>query len=168
MRTEEPRAVHLKDYRAPDYRASEIALDFVLDPEATRVTATMKLARTGAPAPLVLDGEHLKLVSVAVDGRALSPDEYKIEPETLTIATVPERFTLDVVTEISPAKNTALEGLYLVKGIFCTQCEAEALGALPISSTGRTCWRSTPRASRRRRPTIPCCCRTAIRSPKAS
>ena len=48
MRTEEPRAVRLKDYRAPDYKVSEIALDFVLDPEATRVTATMKIARSGS------------------------------------------------------------------------------------------------------------------------
>ncbi|MGA7674637.1 MAG: aminopeptidase N [Rhizomicrobium sp.] len=125
MRTEEPRAVHLKDYRAPDYKVSEIALDFVLDPEATRVTATMKIARSGAPAPLVLDGEDLKLLSVAVDGRALGPQDYVVGAETLTIANVPERFTLDVVTEIAPAKNTALEGLYLAKGIFCTQCEAE-------------------------------------------
>jgi len=38
MRTEEPRAINLKDYRAPDYKVSEIALDFVLDPEVTRVT----------------------------------------------------------------------------------------------------------------------------------
>ena len=125
MRTEEPRAIHLKDYRAPDYKVSEIALDFVLDPEATRVTATMKIARTGAPAPLVLDGEHLKLLSIAVNGSQLAPEEYIVDAETLTIAKPPERFTLEVVTEIAPAKNTALEGLYLAKGIFCTQCEAQ-------------------------------------------
>jgi aminopeptidase N len=125
MRTEEPHAVHLKDYRAPDYKVSEIALEFVLDPEATRVSASMKIARNGAAAPLVLDGEDLKLVSVAVDGRALKPEEYALGAETLTIAMVPEQFTLEVVTEIAPAKNTALEGLYLAKGIFCTQCEAQ-------------------------------------------
>ncbi|HEY0281172.1 MAG TPA: aminopeptidase N [Rhizomicrobium sp.] len=129
MRTEEPRAVRLKDYRAPDYKVSEIALDFVLDPEATRVTATTKFARNGAPGgaavPLVLDGEYLKLVSVAMDGKTLGAGDYAIGPETLTIAKPPERFTLEIVTEIAPAKNTALEGLYLAKGIFCTQCEAE-------------------------------------------
>jgi len=125
MRTEEPHAVHLKDYRAPDYKVSEIALEFILEPEATRVSASMKVTRNGAPAPLVLDGEALKLVSVALDGRALRPDEYVLDDETLTIAEVPEQFTLDVVTEIAPAKNTALEGLYLAKGIFCTQCEAQ-------------------------------------------
>jgi len=125
MRTEEPRAVHLREYRAPDYKVSEIALDFVLDPEATRVTARMHVARTGSAAPLVLNGEHLKLVSVALDGRVLQPGEYKIDPDTLTIPGVPANFALEIVTEIAPAQNTALEGLYLAKGIFCTQCEAE-------------------------------------------
>jgi aminopeptidase N len=125
MRTDEPRAVHLKDYRAPNYRASEIALDFVLSPDATRVKAATKFVRTGAPAPLMLDGEHMKLVSVALDGRMLDRVEYAVGAETLTIDNVPERFTLEIVTEIAPSKNTSLEGLYLAKGIFCTQCEAE-------------------------------------------
>ncbi len=125
MRTEEPRSVRLKDYRAPDYTVSEIALDFVLEPESTRVTARMKVVRTGASVPLVLDGEQLKLVSLAVDGRALGPGEFTVGAETLAIAKVPDRFSLEVVTEIAPARNTSLQGLYLAKGIFCTQCEAE-------------------------------------------
>jgi aminopeptidase N len=121
MRTEEPRAIHLKDYRAPDYRISEIALDFILEPEATRVTAISKVTRTGA-GPLVLNGEQLKLLSVEVDGKA---HPHEIGDETLTLSDLPETFTLKIVTEISPANNTALEGLYVSKGIFCTQCEAE-------------------------------------------
>ncbi len=126
MRTEEPRAVRLKDYRPPDYRVSEIALDFRLEPGATRVAATMKIARAaGGAVPLVLDGEQLKLISLAIDGKPLPAGAYETDSEKLTIASVPERFTLEVVTEISPATNTSLEGLYLSKGIFCTQCEAE-------------------------------------------
>jgi len=125
MRTEEPRAVHLKDYRPPSYRISEIALDFLLDPDTTRVTATSKVVRVGAAVPLVLDGEQLKLISVAIDGRQLQPSAYKVEEACLTIADVPQAFTLTIVTEIFPSKNTALEGLYTSKGIFCTQCEAE-------------------------------------------
>ncbi len=126
MRTEEPRAVQLKDYRAPDYQISEVLLDFVLDPEATRVAAKMRVARCGmAGAPLVLDGEHLKLISVAVDGRALSAGEYKVSDDTLSISHVPDNFILEIGTEIAPVHNTALEGLYQAKGIFCTQCEAE-------------------------------------------
>ncbi|HXL99681.1 MAG TPA: aminopeptidase N [Rhizomicrobium sp.] len=124
MRTEEPRAIALKDYRAPDYRISELALTFALDPEATRVTAISKVSRVG-DGPLVLNGEHMTLVSVAIDGKPLAADAYKLDAETLTIAALPAQFTLEIVTEIAPAKNTALEGLYTAKGIFCTQCEAE-------------------------------------------
>lgn len=125
MRTDEPQTIHLKDYRAPDYKISEIALDFVLDPKATRVGARMRVTRTGDAVPLVLNGEALKLVSVAIDGKLLRPDEYKLEPELLIIPHVPEKFVLDVVTEIAPADNTLLSGLYTASGIFCTQCEAE-------------------------------------------
>ncbi|MES2143921.1 MAG: aminopeptidase N, partial [Pseudomonadota bacterium] len=34
-------------------------------------------------------------------------------------------FTLETEVEISPAGNTALEGLYMSRGMYCTQCEAE-------------------------------------------
>jgi aminopeptidase N len=126
MRTDEPHAVRLKDYRPPDYRIREITLDFSLDAGATRVMARMQVERTaGTPAPLVLDGEDLKLLSVAIDGRTLDAEEYALAPESLVLHAPPSRFVLDIATEIAPAKNTALEGLYLAKGIFCTQCEAE-------------------------------------------
>ncbi len=126
MRTEEPRAINLKDYRAPDYRIGEIALDFALDPKATRVTATSKVTRSGdAGAALVLDGEELTLISVAVDGRKLDASEYGLTKETLTLSRLPAAFTLEIVTQISPEANTTLNGLYTSNGMFCTQCEAE-------------------------------------------
>jgi len=126
MRTEEPRAVRLKDYCPPDYQIREIALDVSLDPDATRVTARMQVERAGTQsAPLVLNGEQLKLIALALDGRAAAANEYAVGPHTLTIHAPPARFALEVVTEIAPATNTALEGLYLARGIFCTQCEAE-------------------------------------------
>ena len=125
MRTDEPRAIALKDYRAPDYHIAEIALDFILDPQVTRVTATSKVERTGEAVPLVLNGEQLKLVSIAIDGKTLTGTDYKIGADTLTIENPPANFTLEIVTEISPANNTALSGLYTSNGIFCTQCEAE-------------------------------------------
>ncbi|HWD48737.1 MAG TPA: aminopeptidase N, partial [Rhizomicrobium sp.] len=125
MRTDEPRAINLKDYRAPDYRISNIDLTFALDPQLTRVTATMTVARQGDSKPLVLNGENLKLVSLSIDGKPLAEDAYDIANDLLTIASVPDEFTLKIVTEFSPAANTALSGLYTSKGIFCTQCEAE-------------------------------------------
>ena len=91
MRTEEPRAVRLQDYRAPDFHVSEIALDFLLDPETTKVTAKTQIARNGKnSAALVLNGEHMKLLSVAIDGKTLAPSAYKLDEESLTIANVPD------------------------------------------------------------------------------
>ncbi|HEY8949123.1 MAG TPA: aminopeptidase N [Rhizomicrobium sp.] len=126
MRTEEHHAIHLKDYRPNDYRIDEIALTFELDMGKTRVTAISEVVRQGsADAPLVLNGEFFTFVSAAINGTALKGSEYKRDEKSLTIPKVPERFTLHVVTEFSPAENTALSGLYKAGAIFCTQCEAE-------------------------------------------
>jgi len=126
MKHAEPRPTCLKDYRPPAYRITDVVLDFALDPQATRVKSILKVERREKhPAPLVLDGEHLTLLSIAVDGKPLAADTYAVGPETLTIHNPPERFTLAIETEIAPAKNTALEGLYIAGDIFCTQCEAE-------------------------------------------
>jgi aminopeptidase N len=126
MRTDEPHAIHLTDYRPPDFHISHVDLDFVLAPETTRVAAKMTVKRTGGKAaPLVLNGEQLKLLALRIDGEDLPADRYQVADDALIIESVPDEFTLDVFTEISPATNTSLEGLYLAKGIFCTQCEAE-------------------------------------------
>ena len=131
MKTTEPRAIHLRDYAPPPYRIPEVTLDFVLEGKATRVTATMKVERRAvAPEALVLDGNRLKLVSVAIDGTALGSSAYVADAEKLTIFAPPERFTLEVVTEIAPAENTALEGLYISNGIYCTQCEPEGFRSI--------------------------------------
>lgn len=127
MKTTEPRAVHLKDYAPPPYKIPEIALSFVLDPVAARVTATMKVERVkGAiKEPLVLDGHRLKLISVKMDGTPLSPSAYTADDSKLTLHSPPKNFTLEIVTEIAPSQNTTLEGLYMASGIYCTQCEPE-------------------------------------------
>src|SRR5580698_3760144 len=100
MRTEEPRAIHLADYKAPDFHIQTVKLDFALEPEATRVTATTDIVRKTAGAPLVLQGENLKLISLTLDGRALEESEYTVDAKGLTIPQVPDRFTLVAVTEI--------------------------------------------------------------------
>ncbi|HTQ12912.1 MAG TPA: aminopeptidase N [Rhizomicrobium sp.] len=126
MRTEEPRAVALKNYRAPDFRISDVSLAFALDPDATRVTATTKFARTGAAGtPLALNGERMKLLSVTLDGRKLGAGDYALDDTSLKIANVPDAFALTIETEIAPSQNTSLEGLYTSGGMFCTQCEPE-------------------------------------------
>ncbi|MBV9548181.1 MAG: aminopeptidase N [Alphaproteobacteria bacterium] len=126
MRTEEPRAIHLADYQAPAFRIETVRLDFSLEPNATKVTSKLAIVRKGhSSAPLRLDGENQNLLSVTLDGRALIPADYGLDSKSLTIASVPDRFTLQIVSEIAPAANTQLEGLYQSAGMFCTQCEPE-------------------------------------------
>jgi aminopeptidase N len=128
MRTEEPRLIHLQDYRAPDWLVETVDLDVSLHPTATKVRATLQLKPNtdGSPAPLVLDGEELKLVSLALDGKPLSADAFVATPEKLTIAQPPNRsFRLEIETLLDPAANTQLMGLYRAGATYCTQCEAE-------------------------------------------
>ncbi len=123
-----PQPIRLADYAPPAYRIDHVDLRFDLDPATTRVTATMRVERQGGTAagePLVLDGEQLELVSVAMDGEALAHGAYRVGEHHLTIVEPPAAFELTVVTDIHPRDNTALEGLYTSSGNLCTQCEAE-------------------------------------------
>ena len=124
----EPQATHLKDYLPPAYRVTHTELTFDLAPSATTVTARLHVERhpeREAGLPLRFAGDKLSLERIAVDGQTLQADEYQVDDEGLTIPTVPERFLLDTQVSIDPAANTALEGLYLSNGMFCTQCEPE-------------------------------------------
>ncbi|AIN65124.1 aminopeptidase N [Providencia stuartii] len=117
-------AKYRQDYQAPDYTISEIDLDFILDPAKTVVTAISQVKRLNpASSTLELHGEDLKLVSIEVDGQPWT--DYKEQDGKLILASLPEAFTLRIVNEISPEKNTALEGLYVSGDALCTQCEAE-------------------------------------------
>ncbi len=120
---------HLKDYRPYPFLLSTVNLRVELDPQQTRITARTAMRRNPAAeapsAPLELNGEHLDLVSVSLDDRKLSEEEYVYDGDTLQIAKVPDQFELAIETLIAPANNTALEGLYLSSGNYCTQCEAE-------------------------------------------
>ncbi|OHU87944.1 MULTISPECIES: aminopeptidase N [Pseudoalteromonas] len=118
-----PQAKYLKDYKAPSHQVEQLELTFDLHPTQTMVTAKAKYLALEAHNSLTLDGVDLKLVSLKVDGKAF--DDYQSTSTTLTLSSLPNEFELEIVTEISPQTNTALEGLYLSGGAYCTQCEAE-------------------------------------------
>src|SRR5690348_3412138 len=114
MRTETPQPIRLADYRPPAFLMEEVKLAFDLKPNATRVKATLSVRRNGEHSePLKLNGERVKLISVALDGRALSEGEYAVDSEFLTVPNVPDGFTLQTEVEIDPENNKALQGLYM-------------------------------------------------------
>jgi aminopeptidase N len=55
----------------------------------------------------------------------LDSADYRLDAESLTLADVPDAFSLQVVTRLQPQLNTSLEGLYKSRTMYCTQCEAE-------------------------------------------
>ncbi|SHG88770.1 aminopeptidase N [Ferrimonas marina] len=114
------------DYQPSDYTIDTLSLVFELDDHHTRVTArsSVRRQRPGADT-LVLDGEALTLQSVAIDGKSLGQEQYRLAEGQLHIPADLDAFELELVTEIDPANNTTLEGLYQSGGAFCTQCEAE-------------------------------------------
>jgi len=126
MRTDTPQPIRLTDYRPPAFLVDEVHLTFALEPNTTRVKAKLSVRRNGDHAdPLVFNGERLKPLSVAIDGRTLGEGEHIIDDEYLTIPGTPDAFSLETEVEIDPENNKALEGLYMSGGRFCTQCESE-------------------------------------------
>jgi aminopeptidase N len=128
MRDATPRAVELKNYTPPDFLVDAVHLEFDLDPASTRVTGRLQLRRNPAgrrDAPLVLDGQGLKLRRVSRDGYVMRPSEYEVTAEALTIPGLPEQLCIETEVQIDPSANSALEGLYTSRGMLCTQCEAE-------------------------------------------
>ncbi|MGY3900907.1 aminopeptidase N [Aeromonas lusitana] len=117
-------AKYRQDYKAPLYWIDSIDLDFQLQEPLTRVTAISRLRRNGEhKEPLVLDGEGLTLVSVSLDGVPFT--QFEQGESSLTLFNLPAECVLTIVTDLDPAANTALEGLYKSGDAYCTQCEAE-------------------------------------------
>jgi aminopeptidase N len=125
MRDPAPAAIRLEDYAPPAFLVESVALEVELFEEFARVRSRLAIRRHAGPAPLVLDGEELETESVALDGRALDAGEYALTATRLTVAGVPERFSLETVCRIRPRQNTQLMGLYAAQSGFFTQCEAE-------------------------------------------
>ncbi len=118
---------YLADWQSYPFNILETRLEFDLAPKGTKVRSAIRFQRQ-APGDLVLDGVGLRLSALRIDGRALESDEYRLDDARVVVAAsalpAPD-FTFEAEVEIDPVGNTALEGLYLSGGIFCTQCEAE-------------------------------------------
>ncbi len=127
MKTEHPpQPKYLKDYKKPDFNIIDIYLTFDIHDGVTTVKTKTTIERINKEAKnLVLNGENLVLKSIAMNGEILSSDCIAIDQDSLTIINVNDMFTLEIITEIYPEKNTALEGLYKSGENYCTQCEPE-------------------------------------------
>ena len=128
MRDAQPKPIYLADYRPPAYLIPRTSLHFELYEDHVLVHATLQLERNPASderGPLRLSGEQLELLALRIDGAEPAVDAWQLDEQALTLAAPPARFELSTTARIHPAQNTALEGLYQSRDMFCTQCEAE-------------------------------------------
>lgn len=127
MNSSQPTVIYRKDYKAPEFDINSVHLDFtVMSEEEVTVVNTMIIQRLeqNSQSPLVLDGENMELLSLDLNGTAISKEAYNIDSESLTLLNLPNNFTLTITTKINPKANTLLSGLYFADGLFCTQCES--------------------------------------------
>ena len=118
-----PKVIRRADYQPPEWLVPEVALDFALATEATTVTAELAVRRNGSANVLRLNGDGLTPVSVLVDGTPTNT--WRMDGFDLLIDLPGEAHDVTVVTQLNPAGNTQLMGLYASNGMLCTQCEAE-------------------------------------------
>jgi aminopeptidase N len=106
-----------------------VDLDFRILPENTRVRALLTIEPhpdTAPGTPLVLDGDDLRLESIALDGAPMLAADYATDANGLTLVELPHRrFVLETEVILQPEGNTKLMGLYRSSGTWCTQCEPE-------------------------------------------
>ena len=119
-----PQTIYLKDYTPFGYQVDSVHLTFRLSAESTRVLSRIKFTPLpeAADKRFFLHGEQLKLITAKIDGQSVSPD---VTPQGLSCDTPDTAFIWETEVEIDPQGNTALEGLYMSNGMYCTQCEAE-------------------------------------------
>ena len=124
MRDAAPQTIYLADYTPFGFLIDSVALTFKLHPTKTRVLS--KIAFRPNPdatdAHFFLHGEDLSLISAKIDGQAV---DVRLVDGGLEADVPNAPFVWEAEVEISPSTNTALEGLYMSNGMYCTQCEAE-------------------------------------------
>ncbi len=101
---------------------------FELSENKTRVKTEAHYRKNKASSDpnLFLNGDELKLISIEKNCVPLdNSGDYSVDKNGITLNNPGDKFALTIVTEINPAANTRLEGLYTSNGTFCTQCEAE-------------------------------------------
>ena len=112
------------DYRPASCKVISAGLDISIFDDRTFVTTTLELERIGDD-PFLLNGRELTLHELSIDGRVLDEADWPVSEAGLSLEGLPAKCVVRTRAECHPESNTALEGLYLSGGMYCTQCEPE-------------------------------------------
>ncbi len=129
MRTDTAQPVRLADYQAPDFLIPQVFLDVRLAGAQTSVQARLEISpqpHRAHNAPLVLDIDDICPQQLAIDGVSVPSTRIQMSKTQLTLLDVPSvPFVLTCHTQLDPAQNGQLMGLFRTGSAYCTQCEAE-------------------------------------------
>ncbi|MDX2418561.1 MAG: aminopeptidase N [Xanthomonadales bacterium] len=154
------KSIYRKNYTVYPWDVNQLDIYFDISSEVTIVRAEMEFQlRDGISESqdIVLNGSDLQLISLSLNDRPLSADDYVIEGESLTISDAPPLSVLKTEVKIHPAKNLALEGLYLSGDFLLTQCEAQGFRKItwfPDRPDVMTAYRVTMEADRSEFPVL--------------
>ena len=118
-----PKVIRRADYQPPEWLVPEVTLDFALGIAATTVTARLAVRRNAGSQVLRLNGDGLIPTSVLVDGTPTNA--WRMDGLDLLVDLPGDAHAVTIATQLNPAGNTQLMGLYASNGMLCTQCEAE-------------------------------------------
>ena len=118
-----PKVILRADYQPPEWLVPEVKLAFTLGVDATRVVAMLKVQRNGADQTLRLNGDGLTAQTVLIDG--VPCNAWRMDGADLLIDLPGAAHEVTISTQLNPAANSQLMGLYASGGMLCTQCEAE-------------------------------------------
>ena len=122
-----------QDYQPPAFLVTSVYISIDIKDDVTDVTTKLELRRNQNAAPgtaLWLDGQDIELTRLIIDTVDLPlgddmPDHLSLGDQGLSVAGLGDEAVIELHSRCYPQHNTALEGLYLSGGMYCTQCEPE-------------------------------------------
>ena len=126
MQPHDPPEIRREDYRPFPWLVPDTRLDFELGLDSTRVRSrltVMRNAKADKSPTIRLNGDGITATSVKVDGEPTSA--FTMDGDDLVLTLPGDAHEIAIETEIDPASNSQLMGLYASNGMLCTQCESE-------------------------------------------
>ena len=122
-----------QDYQPPAFLVSSVYVNIDINDDVTYVTTKLEMRRNQDAIPdanLWLDGQNIELTRLIIDTVDLPlgddmPDHLSLGDQGLAVAGLGDDAVIELQSRCYPQHNTALEGLYLSGGMYCTQCEPE-------------------------------------------
>ena len=107
-----PKSIKLSDYIEYQFFIPSIFLDFHIFDDYVLVISSMIIKpKSLKSSKLILQGNKIKLLSIAINEKELTTEQYSISENQILIDDTPvSEFELKIKSQIDPYKNTSLEG----------------------------------------------------------